>query len=90
MEVTKVYEVDADRFVKVFTRHLSVFFDLSQNGLRLFSTPCQSSPRRTTKTPSICTPSTPTDTTRAWGAKGYNRASFYRGVAELIERGPHR
>nr|CRY95567.1 hypothetical protein [uncultured prokaryote] len=87
VEVTKVYEVDAERFVKVFTRHLSVFFDLSQNGLRLFEYALSVVAKTHNKDAIHMHPIDADRYHKGMGRKGYSRASFYRGVAELIERG---
>ena len=35
-EISQVYEVDNEAFVKVFTRFMHVFFDTSKNAQRLF------------------------------------------------------
>ena len=86
VEVTKVYEVDADRFVKVFTRHLSVFFDLTQNGLRLFEYVLFVVGQTHNKDAVFLHPKDADRYHQSMGRKGYSRASFYRGIAELNER----
>lgn len=87
VEVTKVYEVDAERFVKIFTRHLSVFFDLTQNGLRLFEYALYVVGQTHNKDAIHMHPIDADRYHKGMGRKGYSRASFYRGVAELIQCG---
>lgn len=87
VEITKVYEVDADRFVKIFTRHLSVFFDLKQNGLRLFEYVLFVVGQTHNKDFIHMHPLDVERYHKAHGRNGYSRASFYRAVAELSERG---
>jgi len=87
VEVTRAYEVDADRFVKVFTRHLSVFFDLSQNGLRLFEYVLFEVGRDHSKDAIHMHPKDADRYHQAAGRKGYSRSSYYRAVAELCDRG---
>lgn len=87
VEVTKVYEVDAERFVKVFTRHLSVFFDLTQNGLRLFEYVLHAVGQTHNKDAIHMHPIDADRYHKGQGRKGYSRASFYRGISELIQRG---
>lgn len=87
VEITKVYEVDAERFVKVFTRHLSVFFDLTQNALRLFEYVLYTVGQTHNKDAVHLHPIDADRYHKAMGRKGYSRASFYRGIAEMIQRG---
>lgn len=87
VEVTKVYEVDAERFVKVFTKHLSVFFDLTQNGLRLFEYVLFSVGQTHSKDTIHMHPKDADKYHKTMGRKGYSRASFYRAIIELTEAG---
>lgn len=87
VEVTRAYEVDADRFVKVFTRHLSMFFDLSQNGLRLFEYVLYEVGKDHSKDAIHMHHKDVDRYHKAAGRKGYSRSSYYRAVSELCDRG---
>lgn len=87
VEVTRAYEVDAERFVKIFTRHLSVFFDLSQNGLRLFEYVLFEVGRSHSKDAIHMHPKDADRYHKGVGRKGYSRSSYYRAVSELCDRG---
>lgn len=87
VQVTRAYEVDAERFVKIFTRHLTVFFDLSQNGLRLFEYVLFVVGNAHSKDAIHMHPKDADRYHKNVGRKGYSRSSYYRAVSELCDRG---
>lgn len=86
-EVSRVYEVDGDRFIKVFTRYLTVFFDISKNGQKLFEFALNEASRNKNKDSLFLHPKDADRYHKAMGRSGYSQASFYRAADELCEAG---
>lgn len=82
-EVSRIYEVDADKFVKVFLRHLTVFFDISKNGQKLFEFALAEAGRNKNKDALFLHPKDADRYHVMMGRKGYSQASFYRAAEEL-------
>lgn len=89
--ITKIIEVDSDPFVKVFTRHLTVFFDLKGPGQRLVQylfDEIGSDPNEDHVYMSAKAVVDYHKRKKAEGrGKGFSAASYYRGRTELIEKG---
>lgn len=86
-ELVKVYEVDSDVFVKVFTRYLNVFFDLSKNAQRLFEVVLYEVGKKPNEDMIYLHPKTADKYHQEVRATGYSQASFYRALTEIIEKG---
>jgi hypothetical protein len=85
-EITKVYEVDKDIFVKVFARQLTVFFDLSQVGIKLLEVIMHEA-GRDANTDSVYLSTISTKDYMNKIGKKYSQASYYRGRDELLSKG---
>jgi hypothetical protein len=85
-EITKVYEVDKDIFVKVFARQLRVFFDLSQVGIKLLEVIMHESGQDANTDSVYLSPISTKDYMSKVGKK-YSQASYYRGRDELLGKG---
>jgi hypothetical protein len=85
-EITKVYEVDKDIFVKVFARQLTVFFDLSQVGIKLLEVIMHEAGRDANTDAIYLSPISTKDYMNKVG-KRYSQASYYRGRDELLGKG---
>lgn len=86
-EISKVYEVDSDVFVKVFTRYLNVFFDISKNAQRLFEVVLYEVGKKPNEDLIYLHPISAERYHRQTRGGGYSQASFYRALDELIEKG---
>lgn len=86
-EISKVYEVDSDVFVKVFTRYLNVFFDLSKNAQRLFEVVLYEVGKKPNEDMIYLHPKTADRYHQQVRGGGYSKSSFYRAMDELIEKG---
>lgn len=84
-EVSRVYEVDGDQFIKVFTRYLTVFFDISKNGQKLFEFALNEASRNKNKDCLFLNPKDADRYHKSMGRSGYSQASFYRATDELCE-----
>lgn len=82
-EVSRVYEVDGEKFIKVFTRYLTVFFDISKNGQKLFEFALFEAGRNKNKDSLFLHPKDADRYHKAMGRSGYSQASFYRAADEL-------
>jgi hypothetical protein len=86
-EISKVYEVDSESFVKVFTRFLHVFFDTSKNAQKLFEV-IISNVGENKENDLVYLHATDADSYhKSMRGAGYSKASFYRAIDELIRKG---
>lgn len=87
-EVSRVFEVDSDAFIKVYTRFLHVFFDISKNAQRLFEVVLTETGKKKEQDEIYLHPKTAERYHKEKpNGKGYSQASFYRAVSELIDSG---
>lgn len=84
-ELTKVYEVDAEQFVKVFIRHLTAFFDTSKNAQKLFEFALHEVSKTIGKDRVYLHPKDADRYHKATRGKGFSQASFYRAMDELTQ-----
>jgi hypothetical protein len=82
-EVYRVQEVDGDRFIKVYTRYLTVFFDMSKNAQKLFEFALYEAGRNKNKDTLFLHPKDADRYHKTMGRSGYSQASFYRAADEL-------
>jgi hypothetical protein len=85
VEVARVYEVDSDKFVKVFTRYLHAFFDVSKNGQRLFEYALAEAGKNPNRDTIHLHPKDADRYHKGMGRGGYSQASFYRAADELCD-----
>lgn len=96
-EMVKVYEVDSEAFVKVFTRYLHIFFDTSKNAQRLFEVVLFEVGKKPNEDLIYLHPKTADRYHKQIRGDGYSSSSFYRALDELIQKkivaraaeGPH-
>lgn len=82
-EIAQVVEVDEGQFVKLFTKDLAVWFDLSKGGMRVFGALLT-----TVQENAIGRDMVFLDIrSKALEAFKISRSTFYRGLDELIEKG---
>lgn len=86
-EISQVYEVDNEAFVKVFTRFMHVFFDTSKNAQRLFEVVLWKVGADKEKDVIYLHAKEADRYHRSARNTGYSTASFYRAVDELIGKG---
>lgn len=84
--VCRVFEVDTDRFVKVFANHLKVFFDLSLTGIKLLQVIMYEMGREPNNDYVYLSASSVVDHLKKTGRK-YSSASYYRARDELLVKG---
>lgn len=85
-EIVRHIEVDREAFVKVFSAHLRVFFDLSQKGIRLLEVVMDTMAKEKNKDLIYLSASSAIDYHRRAG-KSFSQATFYRAKDELVEKG---
>lgn len=85
-ELSKVYEVDSERFLKVYTRSLMTFFDISKNAQKLFEFVLFEVSRIKMQDRIYLHPKDAERYHRATRGQGFSRPSFYRAKAELIDK----
>lgn len=82
-EIAQVVEIDEGEFVKLFTRDLSVWFDLNRSAMRVFGALLA-----TLQTSSIGRDLVFFDLrSKALETFKISKSTFYRGLEELIEKG---
>lgn len=86
-EISQVYEVDSEAFVKVFTRFMHVFFDTSKNAQRLFEVVLWKVGSDKEKDVIYLHAKEADKYHKANRSTGYSPASFYRAIDELISKG---
>ncbi|WFE75908.1 hypothetical protein [Roseinatronobacter sp. S2] len=86
-EISKVYEVDSDSFVKVFTRFLHIFFDTSKNAQKLFEVVMASVGEKKENDVVYLHAKDADNYHKTVRGEGYSQASFYRAIDELIKKG---
>lgn len=82
-EVSRIVEVDGDQFIKMFSRYLFVWFDISKNGQRLFEFALYEASRNKNKDALWLHPKDADKYHKGMGRSGYSQASFYRAADEL-------
>ena len=85
-EVSRIFEVDRDRFVKVFASHLKVFFDLSSTGIKLLQVIMHEMGQEP-NSDFVYLSATSVVTHLKGEGKKYSQASYYRARDELLEKG---
>ena len=85
-EISRIFEVDRDRFVKVFAGHLKVFFDLSPTGIKLLQVIMHEMGQEPNNDYVYLSASSVVDHLKKAGKK-YSPASYYRGRDELLAKG---
>lgn len=85
-EIVRHVEVDREAFVKVFSAHLRVFFDLSQKGIRLLEVVMAEMAAEKNSDLIYLSASSALDYHRR-GGKPFSQATFYRAKDELMEKG---
>lgn len=85
-EVSRIFEVDKDRFVKVFADHLKVFFDLSPTGIKLLQVIMHEMGQDPNNDYVYLSASSVVDHLKKTGKK-YSPASYYRARDELLAKG---
>lgn len=90
-EMSLIYEVDNEAFVKVYKRFLHVFFDTSKNAQKLFEVVLSEVAKKKEQDEIYLHPKTADryhkDKPNNQTGKGYSESSFYRAISELIEKG---
>ena len=86
-EISQVYEVDSESFVKVFTRFMHVFFDTSKNAQKLFEVILWKVGTDKEKDCFYLHSKEANTYHKKIRKTGYSQASFYRAVDELIGKG---
>lgn len=82
-EVSRIIEVDGDQFIKVFTRYLTVFFEISKNGQKLFEYALAEAAKNKNQDALLLHPKDADRYHKSVGRSGYSQASFYRAADEL-------
>lgn len=83
LEVSTWEDYDANQFIKVFLRHLNVFFDISKNGQKLFEYALFEAGRNKNRDAIFLHPKDTDKYHKAMGRSGFSQASFYRAADEL-------
>lgn len=85
-EITKVYEVDDEKFLKVFSRFLHVFFDIRKSTQKLFEVVLYEIGKKANQDLVYLHPIQASNYHERRGSK-YSQASFYRSINEMKEVG---
>lgn len=83
LEVSTWEDYEADQFIKVYLRHLNVFFDISKNGQKLFEYALHEAGRNKNRDAIFLHPKDTDKYHKAMGRSGFSPASFYRAADEL-------
>lgn len=83
LEVSTWQDYEADQFIKVYLRHLNVFFDISKNGQKLFEYALCEAGRNKNRDAIFLHPKDTDKFHKAMGRSGFSQASFYRAADEL-------
>ena len=86
LEVSTWQDYDADQFLKIFLRHMNVFFDVSKNGQKLFEYALFESGRNKDRDAIFLHPKDVDKYHKRMGRSGFSPASFYRAADELCKR----
>lgn len=86
-EISRIYEVDKEQFVKLFTKHLRVFLDLGQQALKLYPVLLEQVSAQKNTDIIYLSPTVAQKWHRINTGKDFPQASFYRGRKNLIEAG---
>jgi hypothetical protein len=82
-EIAQIVSVDEGQFVKLFTKDLSIWFDLSRAGMRVFGT-LLTAVQTSAIGRDLVYFDYASDSTKDFGL---SKTTFYRGLDELIEKG---
>jgi hypothetical protein len=81
-EVSQIVEVDEGQFVKLFTKDLSIWFDLNKSAMRVFGALLATVQKEIGR--DLVFFDHTSEQTKEFGM---SKQTFYRGVEELIEKG---
>jgi hypothetical protein len=87
LEVSTWHDYEADQFIKVYLKHLNVFFDISKNGQKLFEYSLFEAGRNKNRDAIFLHPKDTDKYHKAMGRSGFSPASFYRAADELCRLG---
>lgn len=85
-ELSRIYEVDGDKFIKVFQKHLTVFFDISKNAQKLLEFAMAEAQRNKNKDVLFLHRGDADRYHKMARGVGFSSASYYRAKDELIEK----
>jgi hypothetical protein len=82
-EIAQIVEVDEGQFVKLFTKDLSLWFDLNKSAMRVFGALLSTVQKESIGRDLVYFDHTSEQTKEF----GMSKQTFYRGVEELMEKG---